>query len=76
MSPMKSRIRSLLILSIFMSPLWGTFSGCSQPDNPEPVKATSPPPPPVAKELEVPKDTTGKTYGSGERYKKAMNKGQ
>jgi len=72
---MKSKIRSLLILSIIMSPLWVTFSGCSQPDNPEPVKAP-PAPPPTEKELEVPKSANGKAYGAGERYKKAMNKAQ
>jgi hypothetical protein len=73
---MKSKIRSLLILSIVMTPFWGTLSGCSQADNPEPVKAP-PAAPPVAAELKVPKDTTGKKdYGTGERYKKAFSKAQ
>jgi hypothetical protein len=72
---MKSKIRSLLILSIVVTPFWGTLSGCSQADNPEPVKAP-PAAPPVAEELKVPKDSTGKKeYGAGEMYKKAMNKG-
>jgi hypothetical protein len=72
---MKSKMRSLLILSIAMSPVWGSFSGCSQSDNPTPVQAP-PPPAPEPAELKVPKTATGKTYGAGERYKKAMNKGQ
>lgn len=72
---MKSKIRSLLIFSILMTPLWGTFSGCSQADNPPPVKAP-PPPAPAPEELEVPKDASGKkAYGTGDRYNKAMNKG-
>jgi hypothetical protein len=54
----------------------GAFSGCSQADNPVPVKSTAPPAPPTEKELEVPKKVNGKTYGAGERYKRAMNKGQ
>jgi len=70
---MKSKIRSLLILSIVMTPLWGTFSGCTEGDHPTPVKA-EPPPPPKAAELKVPKDKKGKEYGAGSRYKKAMEK--
>jgi len=73
---MKSQIRNLLIVSIIMTPFLGAFSGCTQPDNPEPVKATTPPAPPTEKELEVPKKVDGKTYGTGARYQKAMNKAQ
>lgn len=72
---MKSKIRHLLVLILIAAPLLGASSGCSQADNPEPVKAP-PAPPPTEKELEVPKKVNGKTYGTGERYKKAMNKGQ
>jgi len=75
---MKSKIRSLLILSIIMTPYLGTSSGCSQADNPAPVKAAAQAPPPEAGELKVPKkDATGKKdYGAGSRYQKAFNKGQ
>jgi hypothetical protein len=74
---MKSKIRSLLILSIVMTPFWGASSGCSQGDNPDPVKVATPPPAPAAADLKVPKDATGKKeYGSGSRYQKAFNKGQ
>ncbi len=74
--PMKLKFRSLIILSIVISPLFGSLAGCTQADNPEPAKATGPVTPPTEKELEVPKTVNGKTYGTGERYKKAMNKGQ
>jgi hypothetical protein len=74
MPSMKSKLRSLLILSMVVTPLCGAFSGCSQGDNPTPVKAP-PPPPPSADELKVPKDATGKkAYGSGSAYQKAMDK--
>jgi hypothetical protein len=71
---MRSKTRSFLALLAIAIPLWGSVPGCSQPDNPAPEKA---PPPPAAKpeEVAVPKKgTTGKAYGSGDRYRKAMEK--
>jgi len=71
---MKSKIRSLLALTVVMAPLAGAICGCSQADNPKPVEAP-PPPPPKPEELKVPKKgANGKEYGSGPAYQKAMER--
>ncbi|MGP0062004.1 MAG: hypothetical protein ACLQGP_00195 [Isosphaeraceae bacterium] len=73
---MKSKIRSLLVLSVAMTVIGAGVWGCSQADNPTPVKA-EPPPAPKPEELKVPKNKATKSeYGAGARYKKAMNKGE
>ena len=71
---MSSKIRSFLALLAIVIPLWSSVPGCSQPDNPTPEKAP-PPPPAKPEELVVPKKgSTGQPYGSGDRYRKAMEK--
>lgn len=70
---MRSKSRSLPALLAIAIPLWCSVPGCSQADNPTPEKAP-PPPPAKAEELQVPKKSKGQTYGSGDRYKKAMLK--
>ena len=72
---MKSMSPFRLVLSPIVAWLLLSVGGCSQPDNPTPVKAT-PPPAPKPEETKEHKDKTGKAYGAGERYKKAMNKGR
>lgn len=71
---MRLKTRSFLAALAIVVILWGSMPGCSQPDNPTPEKA-APPPPAKPEELAVPKKgNTGKAYGSGERYRKAMEK--
>jgi hypothetical protein len=71
---MKSKMRSLLAFLAVLTPLGGSLTGCSQPDDPKPVTA-APPPPPKPEELKVPtKGTSGQQYGAGDRYQKAMEK--
>ena len=63
---MKSKTRFLILSLVVLTPLLGSLTGCSQPDDPKPVTAP-PPPPPKAEELKVPKaGTSGKQYGASE----------
>jgi hypothetical protein len=58
-----------LVASAFLG---ASLSGCTQADNPAPVKAP-PPAPPTAEETKVPKKTPdGKKYGADEKYQKAF----
>jgi len=71
---MKSRIWSLLACFVVVFSLSGALSGCSEPDNPPPVKPTEAPPAPTAAETTPHKTEQGKTYGASDRYKNAMRK--
>ncbi len=71
---MKSRTWCLLAYFVFVCSLGAGLSGCNQPDNPTPAKVTETPPAPTEKNLEVPKTTEGKAYGSSDMYKKRMRK--
>lgn len=71
---MKSKTGSILACLVVSCAMCGTFSGCSQPDNPLPAKPTEAVAPPKPEELKPHKDKAGKDYGSGSKYKDMMEK--
>jgi hypothetical protein len=71
---MKSRIWSILTALAVSCPVFGAFSGCSQPDNPAPAKPTEAVAPAKAVEVQPHKTKKGDEYGAGDRYQKAMEK--
>jgi len=71
---MRSRTLSLLAGFVVICSLSGALSGCSEADNPAPVKPAEAPPAPTAKETQPPKTQEGKTYGTNDMYKKMMRK--
>ena len=71
---MKLKSRALWILTLFLAPLSGALSGCTQADNPKVAEAPQPPPP--TPEQQIAKKPDGKTvdYGAIPKYKEMMEK--
>jgi hypothetical protein len=75
--PIPSKLRSFVVLAMLLVPMTGSFSGCSQPDNPKMAEAP-PPAPATEEEKALPKDGQGKArdLGALPKYKRAFNKNQ
>ena len=71
---MKSKKWSILACLVVSCPLCGTFSGCSQPDNPTPAKPTEAVAPPKPEETKPHVSTKGEEYGANTKYKEMMEK--